>query len=278
MKSASGLNLRALLDIRFKIKGSIFEETIKTHLPLVLDSDNTLAEKLSHEFYETFRLKNTLAVPIYSKGKLLGILGVGSRREGFAYRKEDLELLNIFARQVAISVENDILMQRVAKLEIKDALTGLYNKAFIYRSLEEEIKRSLMYQRPCAFIIFDVDDFDNYRANFGILAVEATLKKISSIINSSVTEIDRVARYGDNEFAILLPEKNKRQALEVADQIRRKVEGFFADEPDRNKRITVSGGVSENPLDGNSPDELIKKAEEFLKQAKSQRRNNIVGV
>jgi diguanylate cyclase (GGDEF)-like protein len=206
----------------------------------------------------------------------MAILGIGNARETFLYRKDDLELLDIFAKQIAIAVENDILMHRVEKLEIKDALTGLYNAAFMQNRLQEEIKRAIIYRRPCAFILFNIDNFKRFHQNFGLLQCEAALKKIATLVKDSVSEVDRAGRIGDNEFAVILPEKNKRQAEKVAEDIRRKIEFSFSEEQDPGKRLTVSGGVSENPLDGVSGEELISKAKELVSLAKEKGRNCIV--
>lgn len=176
-----------------------------------------------------------------------------------------MKLLDIFAKQVAIALENDILVRRIEKLEIKDPLTGLYNEAFIRSRLEEEIKRAIIYQRPCAFVILNIDNFEFFRKNFGSLESETNLKKVASLIRDAVTEIDRVARIQDSEFAIVLPEKSKRQAQKVAEEIKEKIEATFSRESDINKRLAVTAGVSENPLDGVRADELISKAKEALK-------------
>jgi len=236
-----------------------------------------LPEELATSFYERFKLKHTLALPIYLKGKVVGILGIGGIRESFPYSKGDMELLDLLTKQVAIAVENNILSNRIDKLEVKDTLTGLYNKTFIYTRLHEEIKRAIVYQRPCALVIIDVDNFNLFHQNFGLLQAESGLRKIASLIGGSVTEIDRVARTGDDEFAIVLPEKNKRKAQDIAEDIRKKIEFVFSEEQDVNKRLTVSGGVSENPLDGIEANELIRKSEERLCLAKRRGRNCIVG-
>jgi diguanylate cyclase (GGDEF)-like protein len=208
-------------------------------------------------------------------GRVTAILGVGNTSEPFVYRKEDVELLDVLAKQIAIAVENDLLTHRVEKLEIKDTLTGLFNAGFIRNRLQEEIQRAITYQRPCAYIVFDLDNFKEYYRQFGSLQSESILKKIAFLIRSSISDIDRAGRTGDDEFAIVLPEKNKRQAREIAENIRNKIEFSSSEEHDVNKKITVSAGVSENPLDGVEAEELIKKAKELLLQAKAQGKNRV---
>jgi len=276
MKASAGIDTGYLIKMNIESEESLFNKLIKEGKPLILDKDNVLPENMAVDFYEKFGAKNSLALPVILDEKVIAIVGICNRRESFSYRKEDLGLLDIFTKQIAIAIENDTLTRRVEKLEIKDALTGLYNEAFIRSRLQEEIKRAITYQRPCSFMLLDVDNFKIYVRNFGSAQSEAVLKKIAYLIRDSVTEIDRVGRISDDVFAILLPEKNKRRAQDIAEDIRKKIEFAFSEEADINKRITVSGGVSENPLDGIVAEELISKAQELVDLAKKKGRNRIV--
>lgn len=276
VKAADGLNSEGLLKVRIGEKDSVFDKLIGTDKPLILDRGNVLPETLSAFFYDKFNLKNALVLPIYLKGKTIGLLGIGDAKETVSYKRDDIELLDIFAKQIGVALENDILTHRIEQLEIKDALTGLYNATFIRGRLEEEIRRAVIYRRPCAFILLDIDNFQGFSNNFGALQSEGALKKIASLIKEPLSEIDRVARTGDNEFAIVLPERNKRQAQLIAEDIRGIIESNFSKEQDINKRLTASGGVSENPLDGINAEQLIAKAKILLDIAKQQGKNRIV--
>lgn len=275
IKEVEGSNANELLNLELKEVEGVFESFIKSKKAFVVDSNNSLKPNIAALFYEKFRLKNSLALPVYLKGKITAILGMGNNRESFAYKNDDIRILDVFVKQLAMALENDMLVRNLKKLEVKDALTGLYNQAFIRNRLEEEIKRAIVYRRPCAFILFNIDNFKQFHDNFGLLQAEAALKKTASLILDSFSEIDRVARIGDNEFAAVLPEKNKRQAQEKAEEVRKKIEFNFNKDRDANKRITVSGGISENPLDGISAEELIVKAKEALNFAKTQGKNRI---
>jgi len=275
VKEKDGTNSEHLLQLKLKPDDKMFNKLIETNQPLILDKENALTEDIKTAFHENFQLNSTFALPVHLKGRLIGILGIGNKSETIVYRKDDRELLELFTKQIAIAIENDILMQRLRELEIKDALTGLYNEVFIRNRLEEEIKRAIISRRPCAFILLNIDNFQQFHENFGLLQAEVTLRKIASLIRDSFTEVDRVARVRDNEFAVVLPEKNKRQAREAAEEIRKKIEFTFSKEKDVFTRLTVSGGVSENPLDGVNAAELITKAKEALNFAKAGGKNRI---
>lgn len=276
LKLADGINSQSLIKADAESIKELFNKVINTNSQLILDKDNKSDKYIAEAFYEKFRLKNTLALPVYLNARVTAILGIGNTKDSFTYTKEDMEFLDIFAKQVAIALENDLLLRRVEKLEIKDALTGLYNEAFIHSRLQEEIKRAIAYQRPCAFIVIDIDNFKKFHQNFGLLQSEAALKKIAALIQDSITEIDRAGRTGDDEFAVILPEKNKRKAQEIAEEIRKKIEFVFSENTDMNKKITVSAGVSENPLDGINDEELFYKARDLVKYAKKLGRNRVV--
>lgn len=275
MKIADGVDVQHLTKLKVESSAGVFERMAKTARHLILDKQNIPPVNVGTFFQEQFKLKNTLAMPIFLRGKILGIMGIGNTREQFLFKKDDIELLDIFAKQVAIAVENDILIHKIEKLEIKDLLTGLYNEAFINNRLQEEIKRAIAYQRPCAYILVNIDNFKEFHSKFGALRAESVLKKVASLIRDAVTEIDRVGRVGDNEFAIVLPEKNKRQAQGIAEEIRKKIDFSFAEESEQGKRLTCSGGVSENPLDGIDAAELVAKARQALDLAKKQGKNRI---
>ncbi len=275
-KAVDGLNSQHISQVSIDAQDNIFNKLIKSNKSLILDSENTVSERQAAGFYQKFKLKNTMALPIYWAGKVGGILGIGNCQDSFAYKKDDIELLDVFAKQIAIAIENDVLARKVEKLEIKDSLTGLYNETFIRDRLQEEIKSAIAYQRPCAFVILNIDNFQEFHKDFGALQAEGALKKVASLIKDSVTEIDRVARFGDNEFALVLPERNKRRAKEIAEEIRKKIAFSFNEEQDASRRLTVSGGVSENPLDGINADELIVKAKDSLGLAKENGKDRVV--
>jgi diguanylate cyclase (GGDEF)-like protein len=275
VKVADGINTDYLFKVKVEPDRSIFNKAVKTNRTFILDKQEVVAEELKNAFYDDFRLKNTLAQPVYLKGRVMALLCIGNSKDNFLYSSDDIELLDIFAKQVAIAVGNDILIRRINKLEIKDSLTGLYNELFIRNYLQDEIRRAITYQRPCGFMLLNIDNFTKYNKNFGSVPAEGALKKIASLIRESVSEIDRVARIGDNEFAIVLPEKNKRKVEKIADDIRKKIEFSFSEEGDPSKRLTISGGLSENPLDGVNAEELFNKAREALKIAKREGKNRI---
>lgn len=275
VKVSEGAKTDYLKTLEFGPKEDIYNKALNLNKLLILDKQNLLSNNLTVDFFAKFQMKNCLTMPIFLRDRVKAVLGIANDRENFSYSKDDIELLEIFSKQIAIAIENDILTHRLEKLEIKDLLTGLYNKVFITNRLQEEIKRAIVYQRPCSFVIFDIDNFKDFRENFGIINAEAALKKIAILVQDSITEVDRAGRTDADEFSIILPERNKRQALEVAKEICKKVQAAFCKEQDSNSCLTFSAGVSENPLDGVEAEQLITKAKELLKKAKASGKNQV---
>ncbi len=276
MKIADGIKADYLMTVEITPQEDLYRKAFNLKKLLILDKQNTLPDNLAVDFLAKFQVKNCLAMPIFLRGTVRAVLAIANTRDNFSYNKDDIELLDIFSKQIAVAVENDVLAHRIEKLEVKDALTGLYNRFFIESRLQEEISRAIAYQRPCAFIIFDIDNFKNYRDTYGLIYAESALKKIAALMRECITEVDRVGRTGDDEFSIILPEKNKRRAQEVAEEICKKIRTSFYVDQDSGKCLTFSAGVSENPLDGVQAEQLTAKAKELLKKAKAGGKNKVV--
>ncbi|HOX54409.1 MAG TPA: diguanylate cyclase [Candidatus Omnitrophota bacterium] len=241
---------------------------------LVLDSRQEVNADIE-ELQKHLMVVNALIVPVVVHDKSYGLIGIGNDNQNFTYSISDTELMSIFAKQTSIAVENDILLKKIDKLEIRDVLTGLFNESYIRSRLDEEIKRAINFQRPCSFVLLSLDDFGDYEQRYGKIAEESVLKKIATLIREGTSDIDKAARFSDSEFAVVLPEKNKRQSLNFAEEMRKKIELVFQGEPDNKKRLTLSGTVTENPIDGVSADELITKALETLKKNSPKGKNQI---
>ena len=268
VREAVGKSSETMLKIEIKNKHPLFDVLSTTDKPLVLDVETKPSGPAVAALGTTFGFKNVLLLPVYVKGQSRAWIGVASNSGQYLYDPMDAQFLDAFARLASIAIENDMLVRRLEKLEIKDPLTGLYNETFIRSRLQEEIKRAILYQRPCSLVVLNINRFEVFRQRFGPLAAETTLKKIASMIRDGLTEVDRVARIEDSKFAIVLPEKNKRQAQRIGEQIKKSIESAFSQEQDAQRHLSAQIGVSENPLDGVEAQELIAKAHEAIPAGK----------
>jgi len=235
---------------------------------IIIDKNTKITPEIE-ELQKNYELKNVIILPIVLHGKCKGILLTGNKKDNYTFKKDDIELLKVFVKQATIALENDALIKKVEELEVMDELTGLYNESYIKARLEEEIKRSIIYQRPCSFIIYKIKDFETYCNQRGRMAGESALKKIAKLISDNLTPVDKAARFAGDEFAIVLPERNKREAGAITEEFRKKISELVIDPKARPdlQRLSACGGISENPIDGASAAELIMKAQHRLQEA-----------
>jgi diguanylate cyclase (GGDEF)-like protein len=227
-----------------------------------LKVDDTTQGGISEEFMKLLGARNLLVYPILMQGKARGIIAIGNMIDKFKYSNDDVELMSIFAKQLSIAVENDFLTQKVRDLEVKDALTGLFNKRYITVRFEEEIMRAISLQEPCSFVAVVVNNMQEYRKAYGDAAADDALVRIAALLKSSIREIDRAARLEGGVFGIVLPQKNKRQAEHVAEQFKDKLQAAFQG-ADAKKKMQFSLSIVENPIDGADSVTLLRKAMEL---------------
>ena len=233
----------------------------------------------AREFLERqFGMCNAVLQPVISMKQEVAVLLSGNRRLGFSFREDLLDLLKVFGQQVMIAVENDLLAKRAEDLKVIDELTGLYNAGYMKSRLEEEVSRAARYHRPCSLVLLDMDDFKKMQELYGALAAEGVLHQVAELLKGQVAEVDRVGRMGPDEFAIILPERNKREAIDLAESVRSKVEQhLFTNGPNPLPgSLRLCAAVSENPLDGSTAEELFTKAEAAMRSAKRQGKNKVL--
>ena len=166
------------------------------------------------------------------------------------------------------------LLGRLEHMAVTDELTGLYNRRRFYEILRKEFDRAKRYSTPFSLVMFDIDHFKKINDNFGHLTGDTVLKEFSNILRKNVREHDTASRYGGEEFMVLLPGIERKDAGILAEHLRKSIEEHeFAD---LKSGVTVSIGISNMP-DSDLADEdlLIKCADFALYRAKLNGRNRV---
>ncbi len=166
--------------------------------------------------------------------------------------------------------------KKLTEMNLKDGLTGIYNRRFLETKLVDEFERYRRYKRPLTLILFDIDFFKKVNDTYGHQCGDHVLKVLSSYVDSSIRKIDTVARYGGEEFCLILPETNLESSLIVAERLRENVAQKEITFMDSSISITISMGVAEAFEGIDSPEELLKRADEALYEAKRSGRNRVV--
>jgi len=174
------------------------------------------------KFDEDTRFKTTgvVAVPVRIERAVCGVLELLNRSDGASYTDRDLQMLEIFARYTSISIENLLDAQRANEMARRDDLTGLYNDRFFHHRLSEDLIRADVTRSTVALLFLDLDNFKSVNDTHGHLAGSQVLKEFGYLLNGTVTvEGATLARYGGDEFVVILPDHNQEQACAVAARI-----------------------------------------------------------
>jgi diguanylate cyclase (GGDEF)-like protein/putative nucleotidyltransferase with HDIG domain len=212
-----------------------------------------------------------VALPIFYAEQLHGILFIESSTPT-EFSDEEVLLLRTLADLVAAALHNAVSFQKAQEQAITDGLTGVKTHRFFMEALSAEWKRSTRAARAFALVLMDLDRFKFVNDFYGHLEGDLVLQRVGHILETNCRRSDVVARYGGDEFVILMPETN----MEHARQLSSKLRGWVAVDPLlREKNISASFGIACYPLHGSSPQELIQVADASMYLSKHQGGNTV---
>ena len=211
--------------------------------------------------------------PLILSGDVIGIIGVDRIGERFDFTDGDVELLTAFADLAALAIENARLYDKARELSMTDALTGLRNYRFFSEQLKVELAQASRTRRPLSIAILDVDNLKVVNDRLGHPAGDALLQEIASIIQSSLRSSDVVARYGGDEFAIILDGIGSEFACTAA---KRCLEAIRRLPPvGQQIKVTVSIGIASYPDQAFTDAELLHRADALCYKAKNAGGNRV---
>lgn len=218
---------------------------------------------------------SVVVLPLKCKGKTYGVLEVWSKLAA-SFAPDDLGFLALLAMLAAGMVRN---AEHLESLIFRDPLTHVYNRGYMEDQLEREIERYKRTNEPVAFLLIDVDNFKQVNTNFGHPVGDLILSAIAQALEDKVRQVDVVARYGGDEFGIILPDTIGEHALMTAERLRGVIEtnDFAASCPAiGDTKITISLGGAICPSDAVTKEDLIERADRALAQAKRGGKNQAV--
>lgn len=219
-----------------------------------------------------------LSIPLLFKESVVGILNF--TRPGIdAFTAQEIQFLTTIADQLAIALANARLFSKTRELAVRDELTQLYNRRHFQTIFPLEMKRAARFAQPLSLLMMDIDRFKGFNDQYGHLAGDRRLQETAQLLKSNLREVDFVARFGGEEFVVLLPSTPKGDAVSVAEKLRNliRLHPFAAPAAvDDRQRFTVSFGVAAYPGDGETWEGLLAAADTALYQAKGKGRDRVI--
>jgi len=226
-------------------------------------------------------LKATIIFPIVSQDEtdgseieVLGTVFISSKRK-IEFNEEQKNLVTLLIQQAAKAITYSKNLKRINELAIKDGLSGLYNHRHFKEMLSNFVARALRYSEDLSVVLFDVDNFKMINDKHGHQAGDVIISEVGIIVADSIREIDVAARYGGDEFAIVLPKTNEMGATILTKKLVKKIESSKILNSDKIN-ITFSIGISSFPKNSMTQNGLIEKADLALYEAKNRGKNQTI--
>jgi diguanylate cyclase (GGDEF)-like protein len=208
--------------------------------------------------------RSVLCIPISYGESLLGVLNVESQKDD-AFLPQDRLIMNTLADLLATALHNAFVFQKLQQQSITDGLTGIKTRRFFFEALSSELKRASRSGRPISVVLMDLDKFKGVNDTKGHLEGDLVLARVGRLLEQKCRQSNVVARYGGDEFIILMPETGVEQALILAERLRL----WIAQDPALGEHhITGSFGVGSFPVHGFSMEDIVRVADAGMYRSK----------
>ena len=240
-----------------------------------IDTHKTPPIKKSQRAHmENYKTKNCAIVPLICHDKVVGVLNIADKMSGDNFTSGDVALLKLFSQLVGSSIGNIKMFEKIQYQATTDGLTGLANHKMFYGVLEKELWRARRYGGKVTLIMVDIDNLKKINDTYGHRVGDKIIKKVSKRIKECIRQTDTPARYGGDEFAVVLPNTSVSDALIVAERM----VNMVASSPIiwRGEQIEPSISVGLGEYDANTnPEDVTSRSDRALYVAKQAGKNTV---
>ncbi len=280
LKFVEGKKKKRLKNTRFKSGEGIAGWVAREGIPLIVP-DISRDKRFSCRIDKTVneKISSLMCIPIRTREKTIGVLEIINKKSKKPFNKDDLNMMIKAVDHAAIAIERTMLYQKMAELVITDDLTKLFNLRYLNRTLETEIMRCDRYKTSLSVIFMDIDHFKEINDTNGHLVGSKVLVEVAQLLLRSLRTIDIVARYGGDEYVIVLPQTPPQSAMKIAERLRKNIEqNVFLKKEGYFIKLTASFGVASYPESAKSKEELLKLADRAMYMIKNTTRNGVYGI
>lgn len=263
---------------RFALDQDIFGAALQNSNSIYINNIEKTSKQFS--FYPEIQDKkgSILCLPLLSETTEapLGAINL-YRNEIDGFTQQERQLFDKISQQVARVLDKVLIYHQTQELSVTDDLTRLANRRYFNQRFEHEIQRSQRYTRDLSIIMIDIDHFKNFNDTNGHLQGDEVLRVVAKILEQNLRKADLVARFGGEEFVVMLPEIDKSHAQKAAEKLRIAIEShpFKNGQAQPLGKITISLGLASFPEDAFNGRDLLEAADNMLYLAKSMGRNQV---
>jgi diguanylate cyclase (GGDEF)-like protein len=220
--------------------------------------------------------RREVEIVLLAAGRRMGLLRLLRLPSRSGFDAYELEVLGTLATSLALALRGADAHQEVQSLAVTDELTNLLNRRAFNNALHREFQKADRYGQALGLLLIDIDHFKAVNDRFGHPAGDSVLRQVSAYLGQTIRTVDVAARFGGEEFAVLMPGTGPGQTIAAAERIRTAILAHTFLPECRDHRVTVSIGVAQYQGEGGcAPDDLIRDADIALYRAKSNGRNRV---
>ncbi len=268
-----GYSRRLVEHVRIEAGTGVIGTVMSSRRPVKVDrAGRTTGRRLR------YRTDSFVVVPILANAEAVGALCVTDRAGDEEFTADDVSILRRFAATAALAIERQRAIasaEKFAHAAAMDPITGVFNRRHLHIRLDEELQRSRRHNIPVAVLVLDIDDFKTINDSYGHLVGDLVLRDVAEILRRSVRVFDICARFGGDEFVIVMPGSAPAGAARIAERIRERIATYTpADRRLARLGLTASIGLAMSFAESTAAD-ILERADRALYTAKHQGKNRV---